>query len=519
MKSAIRFVSERLFNFATLIFAAGLFAAPTARAGLTVDIHLYHFNQGYYFLSWLSTNATLPDFPTGNYLIASPTYPASGTWMHYQATNSDINLTSIDNDTIYPDLNSTLNAITNGPWSIWVTNSTSTNQYWFQVTVPTLASNAFGAYASIGYPINNTLYVTNLPDFTWSGPANWAGYLVPSDFLVDTNGDYNYFTSASLSPDATNWTPSLALPNGTNSFELDYGSNVTAIIVASTPTNSAAQAISGWDSTANVQTFDSVLLVVGQPPAFGAGGHTNVAYYSFEDNNLFAHDFSGSGNNIDSYGNYSMSPYITNDAAAGSYAFGAAGDGWLYPPTNLLATLAGTFSVSLWVKTSEVHGNDNDSIYSAAGMVSALNGGQNAVVPMGLTGSKLAFYTGGVSQDTLYSTASINTGQYVHVVVTRSQQTGEKKIYVNGVLDTSDFGSLDSLSDPSQLDIGYNNGQAFTGELDDIQFYSGILSSNEVLQLYNNPGTTIPDQAGTAGGGAVAHYDFDENNVVAPDVS
>ena len=49
MKSAIRFVSERLLNFATLIFAAGLFAAPTARAGLTVDIHLYHDNYGYYF--------------------------------------------------------------------------------------------------------------------------------------------------------------------------------------------------------------------------------------------------------------------------------------------------------------------------------------------------------------------------------------------------------------------------------------------------------------------------------------
>ena len=147
-------------------------------------------------------------------------------------------------------------------------------------------------------------------------------------------------------------------------------------------------AISGWVSTANIEAFvyvnDYNVLSVGQPPASGVGGHTNVAYYSFEDNSLFAHDFSGNGNDINSYGNYSMSPYITNDAAAGSYAFGAAGDGWLYPPTNVLATLAGSFSVSLWVKTSEVHGNDNDSIYSAAGIVSALNGGQNTVVPMGL---------------------------------------------------------------------------------------------------------------------------------------
>ena len=83
----------------------------------------------------------------------------------------------------------------------------------------------------------------------------------------------------------------------------------------------------------------------------------------------------------------------------------------------------------------------------------------------------------------------------MHVVVTRDQQTGEKKIYVNGVLDVSDFGSTDFLSDPTELDIGYNNGQTFTGELDDIQFYSGVLSSDEVLQLYNHPGTTVPDVA------------------------
>ena len=78
-------------------------------------------------------------------------------------------------------------------------------------------------------------------------------------------------------------------------------------------------------------------------------------------------------------------------------------------------------------------------------------------------------------------------------MVTRNQQTGEKKIYVNGVLDASDFGSTDFLSDATELDIGFNNGQTFTGELDDIQFYSGVLSSNEVLQLYDNPGTTIPE--------------------------
>ena len=528
MKSAIRFVSERLLNFATLIFAAGLFAAPTARAGLTVDIHLYHDDFGYYFYPYLSANTNLPDFPDGIYQIASPQIPTNGSRLVYQASGGGI--TGCYNGdcgggNYYGNYDTMLYGITNGLWTITVTNNTSTNLYFFSVQVAGLTSNIFGPAPQAVYPTSGQTLVPNQPLMQWTGPSNWAGTLYVQDNFVDTNGNGSYVTGQYLSPDATSWTPGAMLPDGTNQFSVNYQSNVTALVTASQPTNSAGQPISGWTSTATIEAHFvygndyNVTFTVGQSPVYGVGGHTNVAYYSFEDDNLFAHDFSGNGNNINSYGNYTMSPYITNDAAAGSYAFGAAGDGWLYPPTNLLATLAGSFSVSLWVKTSEVHGNDNDSIYSAAGIVSALNGGQNAVVPMGLTGSKLAFYTGGVSQDTLYSLTSINTGEYVHVVVTRDQQTGEKKIYVNGVLDVSDFGSTDFLSDASQLDIGYNNGQTFTGELDDIQFYSGVLSSNEVLQLYNNPGTTVPNVAGGAANGLVAHYDFDEDNAVAPDVS
>jgi len=46
-----------------------------ARAGLTVDIHLYHDSYGYYFYPWLSANAVAPNFPIGIYQIASPQIP------------------------------------------------------------------------------------------------------------------------------------------------------------------------------------------------------------------------------------------------------------------------------------------------------------------------------------------------------------------------------------------------------------------------------------------------------------
>ena len=266
-------------------------------------------------------------------------------------------------------------------------------------------------------------------------------------------------------------------------------SHVYNIAGSYSPTLTAGNAYGGTDSGYGPS------ISVAQAPT---GGHTNVAYYSFEDDSLFTHDYSGSGNNINSYSDYTMAPYITNDAAYGSYAFGAAGDGWLNPPTNLLAALAGSFSVSLWLKTSEVH-EDNNDVYSAAGIVSAFNGDGNDVMPMGLNGSKLAFYTGGSSQDMLHSQADVSTGQYVHVVVTRDQQTGKKIIYVNGVQDNSDYGSTDSLNGPTELDIGYNNGQTFTGEMDEVQIYSGVLSSNEVSYLYAHPGTNIADVVGQGG--------------------
>ena len=40
-----------------------------------------------------------------------------------------------------------------------------------------------------------------------------------------------------------------------------------------------------------------------------------------------------------------------------------------------------------------------------------------------------------------------------------------------------------------------------------------------MADLANNPGTTIPNFAGIPANSLVAHYDFDEGDVVAPDVS
>jgi len=522
MKTATHAISTHLSGFGLFILAACLLSAPPARAGLTVDIHLYHDSYGYYFYPWLNANTNTPNFPTGNYMIASPQIPTNGSQLQYQATNNTLNFIT-GGGNYYGDFNSFLYGITNGQWSIWVTNSISTNQYKFTVSVSGITSNIFGAPAVAVFPTNGAQFVTNQPLFQWTGPANWAGALNVSDNFIDTNGNWNYEASASLPPNQTSWPCPVQLTAGTNDFSADYTSNVTAQIVASTPLINGSQPISGWVSTATLEThftYDSQFTVGSPVLSTSSGGHTNVVYYSFEDDNLFAHDFSGHGNDIVGYGWFVSPPYMTNDAAAGSWAVGYTGSGWQSPPTNLVATLAGSFSVSLWAKTSDDPGNDSDTADVGAGLLSA---NSDQVIPLAQTGSKLAFLTGGGTLDTLHSVTSINTGSYVHLVVTRDQASGEKKIYINGTLDAADSGApglLNTASAPS-LYLGYNStlSAGFIGEMDEVQIYSGVLSSNEVMQLYNHPGTAIPDLAGGSNNGLIAHYDFDEGTVVAPDVS
>jgi len=268
-------------------------------------------------------------------------------------------------------------------------------------------------------------------------------------------------------------------------------SHVYNIAGSYSPTLTAGNVYGGTDSGYGPS------ISVAQSPS---GGHTNVAYYSFEDDSIFAHDYSGNGNDINGvsyFGGAANEPYMTNDAAAGSYAVGYTGAGWQDPPTNLVATLAGSFSVSLWARSTAHPGSDSDAGGSGQGLLAA---NTDLAIPMALTGSKLAFQTGGGIPDTLHSTTSINTGSYVHLVVTRDQGTGEKKIYVNGNLDASDVGSAGQLSTGSNPSLYLGENTSFSGgvvgEMDEVQIYSGVLSSNEVAYLYEHPGTNVADVVG-----------------------
>ena len=120
--------------------------------------------------------------------------------------------------------------------------------------------------------------------------------------------------------------------------------------------------------------------------------------------------------------------------------------------------------------------------------------------------SKVAFGVGdNVSETTIQSTSTINSGNWVHVACTRKRVTGEMKIYVNGVLETTGTGPTGSNTAPSVLHIGniQTNINYFNGAIDQLKIYNTVLGDGDIAALASEGGMptqyTITASAGTGG--------------------
>ena len=502
------------------------FASLIAHAGLTLEMNVIRYHQyGYYFFPNLTTNTTPANVTFGDYFITSFGYPTNGSSSLYHFDANGFNQVS-GGSSGYGDFDGMIHELTNSLWSIYVTNTVTTNVYHFKVTANIKTNDL--PLVSITFPADGAVNVTNRPTFAWRGPTNYNGLVA------------YYFNSSSILPVAqTNLLSPIVLYQGLNSFTAHYDSNSTTAVVSSVPTNNAGPAISSWVSTAHLQDYISSQFAVGTVDTSGTS-HSLVAHYPWDGTNA-----NGSASGVDTSGNgYHMNfggsfgsqggTNSTTDPAAGPRAIqfhngdgnSAGYVGWNPTPAPLLTALSGSFTISCWIRTTQNNfGWDQAPAFYGAGIVSADNGGlANDVVPLALTGSKIGFNTGGSSEDvTLNSSAAVNDGNYHHVVVTRNQPTGQKIIYIDGVLDSFSSGTTNVLSDPQKLTLGaladasdpdpnnFNYYNGYDGKLDDLQIYSGVLSSNEVANLFANPGATAANSGVPSGGHQnVAHYAFED---------
>lgn len=519
MKTAIHAISTRLSGFGLLILAACPWFAPSARAGLTFTVDLYVSGGTYVFYTPMNTNAIAPAALFGIYSVFSPGQPTNGSWRQFSYDTNGFN-TINGSEYSYTNLSSALQQITNGTWLIQFTNSTTTNYYKFTVSLPGGLTTNQLPVALMTSPTGDLDNLTNQPTFAWQGqPTNWpvSGSIYVQQFNFNNNNSFYY--PATVSTAQTNWTIPVAIPaSNPNSYtlvELDYVTNYTgALFVATTPLDTnTSEPISGWTCNSTLESGVQVGFTVAAPPA-SSTTHTLIAHYTFDNSGDLGQDSSTNGNDIqcESWWGANVQQFTTN-AVAGGGAVQFFGQSAMTPCgtafVNWTNTLMGSFTVSAWIETTNTLGNDGDELSDWDGQsVIYLNNNYNGVIPLGITGTQAAISTGvpaGASgQDTLNSVQSITSGNYVHVVVTRDQGSGLKQIYINGVLDSSDYGEPEVLDGGADwASIGGALGGAYTGLLDDVQIYSGVLGAIDILNLYQNPGSTVPNGAPTTLGTAL----------------
>jgi hypothetical protein len=98
--------------------------------------------------------------------------------------------------------------------------------------------------------------------------------------------------------------------------------------------------------------------------------------------------------------------------------------------------------------------------------------------------NRLSFFTGNPNSS-IHGQREVSRGQWTHLAVVRRQSTGERRLYVDGVVDGAGVGGTAFLSANPAIHIGGNtlNNHYFSGQIDEVRIYNRVLSGNEVASL------------------------------------
>jgi hypothetical protein len=187
-------------------------------------------------------------------------------------------------------------------------------------------------------------------------------------------------------------------------------------------------------------------------------------------------DLSGTGNS----GSLINGPAY-NNTNIGSLSFKGINNSYV-KATN---TTTLNFTLECWINTTSSSLSGTEA-YQGTPLMWAYSGSSTRSFALSVLNNKVSFFTG--NPDTSISGSSIvTTGEWVHVVATRSGNTGRKSLYVNGVLEASgSAASYISLNALPNINIGGNAiDKFFSGNIANVKAYSRVLSDAEIVQNYN----------------------------------
>lgn len=207
------------------------------------------------------------------------------------------------------------------------------------------------------------------------------------------------------------------------------------------------------------------------------------AHYEFE---LTALDSSGNNNHGVVAGGvlYEAGRVGENAATFGGIGF-----------VEITRVVESNFTVMMWVKTTRT--GTGGAWYSGMGLVDGETVGSAADWGCSILNSKFAFGIG-APDTTISSNRNVNDGIWHHVAATRNNETGEVKLYIDGVLDKVGAAPTGPRTAPTQLRIGATqtaNPVFYVGAMDDLRFYGSRLSAAEIADAADLPAPPPPPPA------------------------
>jgi len=313
-----------------------------------------------------------------------------------------------------------------------------------------------------------------------------------------SNVTANHTISATFATTTTYTITAFANPNGTMTPSgyviVNQGANQTFTITPNSGYQVSQLTVDGVNQGANTTyTFSNVQANHTFTATFTTNPATLVAFFQFE-NNVY-----------DSQGPFDGTAYGSPTYVSGKVGSSAIQFDGSTQYVSIPRPVSDDWTIAFFVKTTQTSPT-GAGWYNGNGLVDGECPGYQYDYGVSYLNSKVAFGVGdNVSETTIQSTSTINSGNWVHVACTRKRVTGEMKIYVNGVLETTGTGPTGSNTAPSVLHIGnlQTNLNYFNGAIDQLKIYNAVLSDGDIAALASEGATqntfTITASAGTGG--------------------
>lgn len=159
-------------------------------------------------------------------------------------------------------------------------------------------------------------------------------------------------------------------------------------------------------------------------------------------------------------------------------------DDYVATNSDLSTDLGGTASLAAWIKTTQV---GSDTFWAAPGLAGVEKHWDSNDIFWGIING--SGHIGVQAGDDTAATSSsvINDGLWHHVAFTRNSASGQLKVYVDGVLQTTATGGLGARTTPfnsiGRIENTAGPAAMFAGSLDEVRVYNRVLSDAEVLAV------------------------------------